>query len=68
MRMPAGFPAEYRFSAVDAPAGTATADDMPATIVGESLTDDPRAANCGAFAIRLKPGTFAAQAHPTKLT
>ena len=54
--------AEYRFSVVDAPAGTGAGDDMPATIVCEPLTDDPDAANCGAFAVRLKPGTSAAEA------
>ena len=45
---------EYRSSVMDAPAGVAAGDEVPATIVCEPLTDDPDAANWGAFAVRLK--------------
>lgn len=61
--MSTGTLAEYRFSVADAPAGAHVGSDVPATIVCEPLTDDPHAANCGAFAVRLKPGTSVAEAH-----
>lgn len=53
--------AEYRFS-VKEPLADAE-NDAPASIVCEPLTDDPNAANCGAFALRLRPGTSVKEAH-----
>lgn len=46
---------------VDASARNVAAE--PATIVCAPLTGDLQAANCGAFAVRLMPGTSAAEAH-----
>jgi hypothetical protein len=53
-------PSEYRFSVKEPHAG---GDDTPSTIVCEPLTDVPGAADCGAFALRLRPGTSAVEAH-----